>query len=274
MNLPIYDAFDIYNDDPMVFESRQSAAENRAAKQNRVQQHQALIASRRAGKLTQRAARHPTAPQVQAGQFMPSYVPGMPTSYVAPGQPSCGGTCYPNTGWLGPAVTYMANNRKFAMSLSRDNQVFLPGTQPINLAHGTPIELARAMAIAVQGRGNLTDAGALWAAADLTLNLAGTTAFGVVVRFLNSYLNFKFGVYEIVVLNNAIEQSRIKVKIARIPAEFIILSIQNNNGTASVVPNQIPTVQFIAANNPFLVNASDGLYAQSLNMKDLGDVVQ
>jgi hypothetical protein len=166
----------------------------------------------------------------------------------------------------------MANNRKFAMSAHPDNQVLLPDTQPLTLAYGTPAELARACAIAVQGVGNLKFAQALWAAADLTLSLAGTTVFGFLVRITNSFLNFKFGVYEATFRNNAVVQSKVLFKVTKIPAEFLVLSISNNNGMASVVPATIPDVQFLLAENAALVNASDVLYAESLNMKDLGDV--
>jgi len=253
----------MYND---AFEVLQDRASKRTNRQNK----RALRASNRAAHQLNRNGRH-----IQAAPQAPVMAPGVPPNVIMPGTAACAGTCFPNVGWLAPAITFLANNRRFAMSMSEDNAVVLPSSQPMILAAGTPAELARQCALAVQGQGVKTSATVVVASpvVDVTLSLAGTTTFGALVRITNSYLNFKFGRYEIQLLNNGVVQSIIQVKIMRVPADFLILSINNNNGLASVVPNAVTQVKFVAANNPCLVPASDVVDAESLNMKDLGDIV-
>jgi hypothetical protein len=54
--------------------------------------------------------------------------------------------------------------------------------------------------------------------------------------------------------------------------EVIILNISNVSGMGSVIPNTDARVRFLLADNPTLVSG-DILYAESLNMRDIGDPV-
>jgi hypothetical protein len=155
-----------------------------------------------------------------------------------------------------------------------ENQIVIPSTMPILLAHDSPVSLLNACLVAVQGQGAKFFGQQLVPTplADFTISLAGTTVFGTLVRLSNSYLNFKFGAYRAQLLNNGVLTTEVVIKVARIPCEFIMLNISNINGVGSVVPNAIPQVRFLNADNPAFVAASDVVYCETLNMKDIGDV--
>jgi predicted nicotinamide N-methyase len=58
-----------------------------------------------------------------------------------------------------------------------------------------------------------------------------------------------------------------------LPVELIILSVNSASGLASVIPTTAGAIKFVAADNPALVPLQDFLSAETLNMKDLGDVI-
>jgi hypothetical protein len=226
------------------------------------------------GRRQQKRASRRGAPQLQAGYTPTPQSVGLPSAAIPPGQASCAGSCFPNIGWLGYWLGQLGNTRRIAVSMHPENQIVIPSTMPILLAHDSPVSLLNACLVAVQGQGAKFFGQQLVPTplADFTISLAGTTVFGTLVRLSNSYLNFKFGAYRAQLLNNGVLTTEVVIKVARIPCEFIMLNISNINGVGSVVPNAIPQVRFLNADNPAFVAASDVVYCETLNMKDIGDV--
>jgi hypothetical protein len=129
--------------------------------------------------------------------------------------------------------------------------------------------------LAVQGDGTKGIIEAAWPAvpADTTIAIgAGTKVFGALVRISNSVLNFKFGTYKFSLLDVAVVRATVWVRVRKLPMEIIILNISNVSGLGSIIPNTDARVRFLLADNPTLVSG-DILYAESLNMRDIGDPV-
>jgi hypothetical protein len=178
-------------------------------------------------------------------------------------------------GWVGSTLNKMADTRRWAWSFNPNNQIILTGTsgiqQPLLMIHTSPAEVLNAARLAVQGNSFKIISQAAWAGADLSLTLTGATVFGVRVRVTNSVLNFKYAAVNIRVLNGATLSSEIWVQTNQLPLDVMILTITNANGLASVVPITNPVVTFLLANNAGLV-AGDIMYAESINMRDIGDI--
>jgi hypothetical protein len=201
--------------------------------------------------------------------------PGMPQNMPTLPGASCAGQCFPNVGWLGSIMTYLGANRRFAMSLNKYNQVFLPSAQPLILAHDSPSSLINACMLAVTGDATKVVAQASWPtpAADTTLSLGIAKVFGALVRITSDMFNFKYGTYRVQFLDGAVIRSEVFVRVTSLPVELIILSVNSASGLASVIPTTAGAIKFVAADNPALVPLQDFLSAETLNMKDLGDVI-
>jgi hypothetical protein len=180
-------------------------------------------------------------------------------------------------GWIGPTFTRMANSRRWAWSLNPANQIIIAGTailsQPLMMVHNSPADVLNAARLAVQGDSVKIIAQALWPVvpADTSLTLTGSKVFGVRVRVSNSVLNFKYAAVNIRLLDAATLRGEIWVQVNQLPLDVIIFAVTSANGLASIVPITSPVITFLLANNAGLVSG-DALYAESLNMRDIGDI--
>lgn len=178
-------------------------------------------------------------------------------------------------GWVAPLFSRMGQTRRWAWSLNPNNQVIVTGTstiqQPLLMIHSSGSEVLNAARLAVQGKSEKIIQQAAWAGVDLSLTLNGTTVFGVRVRCSNSVLNFKYGAVNVRLLDGATLRGEVWVQTNQLPLDIILFAITSANGLASIVPIVNPVVTFLLANNAALV-AGDILYAESLNMRDIGDV--
>lgn len=186
-------------------------------------------------------------------------------------------------GWIGPALSVMGNTARWAYSLNPDNDIVAAPTYPLESMATTPAALLNACAIAVAGASGKTAASGVWATAALTLTLTANTtnAFGAFVRISNSTTNFKYGTYEIQFAIGATVISSVWVQVTSLPCEVVILGINNNAGKGTIVGNATPTVIFpysatagaIGNLNAGALTTSDVLYAETLNMRDIGNIV-
>jgi hypothetical protein len=180
-------------------------------------------------------------------------------------------------GWMAPIFSKMGQTRRWAWSLNPSNQVIVTGTstvqQPLLMIHKSGGEVLNAARLAVQGKSEKIIGQTVWPVvpADTSVTLTGTTVFGVRVRVSNSVLNFKYGAVNIRVLDGATLRGEVWVQVNQLPLDLILMTIAFANGLASIVPVVNPIVTFLLANNTALVSG-DVLYAESLNMRDIGDI--
>jgi hypothetical protein len=176
-------------------------------------------------------------------------------------------------GWLAPVIDRLARDRRWALSLNKNNQLVVSDGYPLELMAASPSDIVSNARIATAGQTKKVQAQAVWpaVAADTSLTLTGTTVFGVRIRITNSIQNFKFGTYNVQVLNGATIIADFNVQANQLPVDIIVLTISSGNGKASIVGVTNPIVKFLAATNPALVSG-DVLYAESLNARDLGDL--
>jgi len=180
-------------------------------------------------------------------------------------------------GWVASLMSKMGQTRRWAWSLNPANQIIITGTptiqQPLLMVHSSGGEVLNAARLAVQGKADKIIAQAAWPAvpADTSLTLTGTTVFGVRVRVSNSVLNFKYAAVNIRVLDAAVLRGEIWIQVNQLPLDVIIFTIAYANGLASIVPVVNPIITFLLLNNVGLVSG-DILYAETLNMRDIGDI--
>jgi hypothetical protein len=174
-------------------------------------------------------------------------------------------------GWIGPILSLMANNRRWINSINPSNQVIMSTGYPLLMLHSTPGDVLNAARLAVQGHASKVIAQSVWAAADNTLTLTGSVVFGVRIRVSNAITTFKFAAVNVQVLNGATVIADFYVQVNQLPLDVIVFTTSNANGLASIVPVTNPIVKFLLATNPTLATG-DALYAESLNMRDIGDI--
>jgi len=188
-------------------------------------------------------------------------------------------------GWLAPALSNMAGQGRWAYSLNPDNDVIAGTGMPLEGMSTTPNALVNACEIAVAGASGKNFGSFAWPASPaagtitLTTNL-NATLFGVLVRISNSTNLFKFGTYEIQLENNGVVTGYVLIQAATLPVEVVILSINNNAGKGVVVPNPTPSVVIPYSATPGAIGnlnagsfgTGDVIYAESLNMRDLGNI--
>lgn len=174
-------------------------------------------------------------------------------------------------GWLGPVLNQLGNTKRWALARHPENQAYIVGNFPLLTVYNSPQELLNACRIAVQGSAAKIFAQAPWAGVDLVQTLTGTKVFGVKVRITNSFLNFRYGAYNVRLLDGATLLGQVVVLASHIPVDIVILATNNAAGQATVVPITNPVVTFLAAENTALVT-NDQIYAESLNMRDIGDI--
>jgi len=181
-------------------------------------------------------------------------------------------------GYMAPVLTAMANTRRWAVVSRSENSVIIDQNYPLQLLQQTPIELLNAVKIAAQGSAVKATAQAVMPAggADLTLNLGSVKSFGVMVRLTDSPLNFKFGTYTVQLLDGATVLGQVYITGAKLPVEIYLLGISNAGGqatAASVLNPQVKVFGSSAATAPSAtVSSSTYVFAQTLNMRDIGSV--
>jgi hypothetical protein len=190
-------------------------------------------------------------------------------------------------GWMATAISDMGNTQRWAASLNPDNIIVAANTYPLETLYTTPVSLLNACMIACAGAAGKTYAAATWPAqgtatpVPLTLTANTTTAFGAYVRISNALTTFKFASYEIQFGISGTVYSSILVEVTSLPVEIIILSISNAAGKATVIADNAPVVTFpsnATSGNTGNVNygslaVGDVLYAETLNMRDIGQLV-
>lgn len=180
-------------------------------------------------------------------------------------------------GWLNEALQELGEKQRWVWAPTTGNRVTVIGTSmPLFTTWTDPFELLQQARLAISGIGSKVIKQTKWPtpAADTTLDLSATKAFGVRVRITNNQTTFKYGAYQIELLDNATTISTVLLEGIKAPAEVIIMNTSNVAGKASIIRNDQPKVKFVAADNPSLVADSDILIAETLNMRDIGDLVQ
>lgn len=188
-------------------------------------------------------------------------------------------------GWIGPALSVMGNTARWAYSLNPDNDVIAATGYPLETLATSPGSLVNQCEIAVAGDSGKTYSASAWpttpAAVTLTLTANTARAFGAFVRISNSTTNFKYGTYEIQLATGTTVLSYVLVQVVSLPIELVILAISNNAGKATIIADTAPAIIFpysVTAGAPGNVNAGsfvsgDVLYAETLNMRDIGNIV-
>jgi hypothetical protein len=174
-------------------------------------------------------------------------------------------------GWLGPVIESLGNTKRWTISMNQANNVIVAPTFPLTTVHESPAAVLDACRIAVQGAGTkaLNSATVPSTPADTTFPLA-TRSFGARVRISNSPLNFKFGNYTVNITDTA-GGGQIADVIAianKMSVDFVVLFVSNVAGLASVIGTNGFTITYTLAGSSMA--AGDVLYAESLNMRDLG----
>jgi len=188
-------------------------------------------------------------------------------------------------GWIAPALTEMGNSARWAYSLNPDNDVVAAPGYPLESLATSPAALINAASIAVAGSSQKIAASAAWPAvpAAVTLDIsagATNTVFGAFIRLSNSTQVFKYGTYEVQIAIGATVVSYVYIQVASLPCEVVVLTINNNAGKATVIGDNNPQVIFpysaapgVGNLNAGAMNAGDVLYAEGLNMRDIGNIV-
>jgi hypothetical protein len=183
----------------------------------------------------------------------------------------------PQTGWLGPALSALASQSRFAISLDPENSIFVNTTNPLILAYPSPDALLAACQMAVQGDATKGFNQAVVANPVVNVTLAaatGTKVFGLRIRITDSVLNFKFGTYQInftdATSTTPVVRATFNVVARKLPVDVICLSVSNSAGLATVVPSTDAGIQVLAASNAALTPGQDALYVETLNQRDLG----
>lgn len=191
-------------------------------------------------------------------------------------------------GWMGTAIGAMGNMANWAYSMNPDNTVIVGGSLPLETLATTPAALLNACYIAAQGQAGKTFIAAAWATAELDLALTANSAavFGARIRVTNSVTTFKFSTYELILSPNSTlaggsNYSYVLVEAVSLPVDVILLSISNAAGKATIVTNATPyvivpysaTAGAIGNVNKGALAAGDVIYAESLNMRDIGNIL-
>jgi len=187
-------------------------------------------------------------------------------------------------GWIGPAMATLGNSARWAISLNPDNEVIAGPGYPLETQAQTPGAIVNAAVIAVAGASGKTITTSTWpavpAATTLDLSANTTLAFGARVKISNSTTNFKFGSYELIFATGVTALSYVIVEVTSLPVDVVILAINNNAGKATIVGAVSPAVIFpysavpgaIGNINAGALVTGDFLYAETLNMRDIGNI--
>jgi len=178
-------------------------------------------------------------------------------------------------GYLAPALTTMANSRRWACCTGEENAIVIDQSSPLQLMQQTPVELLNAVRIAAQGSAVKAVYASLMpaAGADLTINLGTVKSFGVRVRITDSPLNFKFGTLKVELRDGATVLGTAYVIASRLPAEVLMLGISNAGGQATATFITNPQIVVYGSTAGYATTSSStAVWAETLNMRDLGTV--
>lgn len=173
-------------------------------------------------------------------------------------------------GWMQDILAEMAASRTPAYAVSDRTEVIITQGYPLYITPTNGDQLVVAAKLAVQGSAQKAIATGLEAAVpvDITLDLGTIKSFGVRVKIADSINNFKYGVYNIQLLDGAAVLLDVYVKPATNVADVILLGINNNGGQGSIVPIAHPEVKILAATSS--VTQGNSITAETLNERDLG----
>lgn len=173
-------------------------------------------------------------------------------------------------GWMQNIILNAAEARAIAYPISSRTEIIVAQGFPIYLTASSGQQLIAACKIAAQGSGNKAVATALMAnpPVDTTLDLSSINSFGVRVKIADSLNNFKYGVYDVQLLDNATVLSEIFVRAATNVIDFVMFGISNVGSQASIKPIVVPKVKIIAATSSLA--AGNSFTAETLNERDLG----
>jgi len=180
-------------------------------------------------------------------------------------------------GWLGAAVTEAGNTRRWAISLVPENEVTVDQAFPLQMLYDTPAAVLSACKIAVAGVGVKSVISGLMAAAgaDSTFTplAANTLSFGLRFTIGDNVTTFKFGTYTVQILNNGVNIGTIYIMAKKQPIDMVVFAITNVGGNATIVGNAVPAIKVIGSvNGSPTVTASTAVWAETLNMRDLGRI--
>jgi hypothetical protein len=233
-------------------------------------------------------------PRTRVRDFRTSGMPGRRVRDVLPGVATTNVLPTANSltsfGWMGQALGDMGNASSWADSLNPDNQIIIPQGYPLESMATTPAALLNACLIACAGNGvkNYASVSITAPAAGtpqtINLGVTATQAFGIRVRISNALTSFKFGTYEIILASAATVASAISyvlVQVGSLPVDVIILAQSNTAGKGTIIGTTTPylVIPFntVASGLPGGINlgsvvAGDVWYAETLNMRDIGNI--
>jgi len=178
---------------------------------------------------------------------------------------------YPGAiGWMATVLAEMGRKRCWALPVSGKTDIVITQGQPLYLAQTQPSQVIRQCQIAAQGSASKGIGTALAPAvlADFTINLGTIKSFGVRVKIADSLNGFKYGVYNIQLLDGATVIGDVFIRPATNVADVVILGISNNGGQASIIPIANPQVKLVNANSSMA--SGNSVTAETLNERDLG----
>jgi hypothetical protein len=173
-------------------------------------------------------------------------------------------------GYFAPYITSMANTRRWAQSIDENNSIVVEQSYPLQLVATSPIDLLNNCKIAAQGSAVKSIVTGSGGAADATLTLGAVKSFGVHVRISDSPLNFKFGSYNVTLKDGATDLGSVYVLANRLPVDIYLLGVSNSGGQAQVTSINNPVVVVQGSTNGSSVTTTTALWAETLNMRDIG----
>lgn len=173
-------------------------------------------------------------------------------------------------GWMQNIILSAAEARAIAYPISSRTEIIVAQGYPIYLTASSGNQIIAACKIAAQGSGNKAVATALMASppVDTTLDLTTIQSFGVRVKIADSLNNFKYGIYDVQLLDGATVLSEVFVRAATNVVDFIMFGISNIGSQASIKPIAHPEVKVLAASSSLA--AGNSFTAETLNERDLG----
>lgn len=179
-------------------------------------------------------------------------------------------------GYLGPCLTRMANDRRWALPQLDENSVVVNQAYPLQLLQQTPLELLNAVRINAQGSSVKAYEQITMPAggADATVNLGNVRCFGVRVRITDSPLQFKFGAYILTLRDGTTPIGEVAFLANKVPAEIIMLGISNAGGQATAATIANPQIVITGETNGSATTDTTVVWAETLNLRDLGTVAR
>jgi len=173
-------------------------------------------------------------------------------------------------GWMAAVLTQMANKRTWALAVSKATEIVITQGFPLYIMAARGADLIAQCKTAAQGSATKAISPTLAPnpLADITINLGNVKSYGVRVKIADSLTGFKFGTYNVQLLDGATVLGDVFVRAASNVADFVMLGISNAGGQASIISIANPQVKIINANSSLVIGNS--ITAETLNERDLG----